>query len=119
MANTLNDYPDALHSHRCSYNHGCIELDQLSYENFLVQEPKQFNDFLRHLCKFCETHNLTSFLESLASKEIMLINKTEAADRLDTLISSNAKLQSLFLSALICFFCLKAVKLQKMRLEVL
>ncbi|RVX00939.1 ATP-dependent DNA helicase 2 subunit KU80 [Vitis vinifera] len=46
----------------------------------LEQEPKQFNDFLHHLYKYCEKHNLNSFCESLASKEIMLINKTEAAD---------------------------------------
>ncbi|KAL6328452.1 hypothetical protein AAG906_038327 [Vitis piasezkii] len=43
-------------------------------------EPKQFNDFLHHIYKYCENHNLNSFCESLASKEIMLINKTEAAD---------------------------------------
>ncbi|KAK3036017.1 hypothetical protein RJ639_030718 [Escallonia herrerae] len=46
----------------------------------LEQEPKQFNDFLRQLCKFCQENNLGSFCESLASKGITLITKNEAQD---------------------------------------
>ncbi|KAK2985233.1 hypothetical protein RJ640_015941 [Escallonia rubra] len=46
----------------------------------LEQEPKQFNDFLRQLCKFCQENNLRSFCESLASKGITLITKNEAQD---------------------------------------
>ncbi|XP_024027861.1 ATP-dependent DNA helicase 2 subunit KU80 isoform X2 [Morus notabilis] len=46
----------------------------------LEQEPKQFNDFLRHLCKFCKEKNLRSFNEFLAAKELTLISKSEAPD---------------------------------------
>ncbi|OVA07686.1 Ku70/Ku80 C-terminal arm [Macleaya cordata] len=46
----------------------------------LEQEPKQFNDFLLHLCKFCSEKYLSSFCKFLASKQMMLISKTEAAD---------------------------------------
>ncbi|GMN54487.1 hypothetical protein TIFTF001_023604 [Ficus carica] len=46
----------------------------------LEQEPKQFNDFLRYLCKFCKEKKLGSFHDFLASKELTLITKTEAAD---------------------------------------
>lgn len=50
-----------------------------------MQEPKQFNDFLRYLCKFCKEKKLGSFHDFLASKELTLITKTEAADRLKLL----------------------------------
>ncbi|KAM7512073.1 hypothetical protein LguiB_010948 [Lonicera macranthoides] len=46
----------------------------------LEQEPKQFNDFLRHLYRFCKEKNLGSFSDFLTSKEILLITKTEAED---------------------------------------
>ncbi|KAK6162483.1 hypothetical protein DH2020_002324 [Rehmannia glutinosa] len=46
----------------------------------LEQEPKQFNDFLRHLNKFCLEKDLESFSEYLASHEMMLISKTEAPE---------------------------------------
>ncbi|XP_027335253.1 ATP-dependent DNA helicase 2 subunit KU80 isoform X2 [Abrus precatorius] len=46
----------------------------------LEQEPKQFNDFLRHLCNFCQEKNLNSFCEFLSSKGLTLISKTEAVD---------------------------------------
>ncbi|KAI3444684.1 hypothetical protein Pfo_001349 [Paulownia fortunei] len=46
----------------------------------LEQEPKQFNDFLRHLHKFCQEKYLKSFSEYLASHEVMLISKTEAPE---------------------------------------
>ncbi|KAK2632044.1 hypothetical protein EUGRSUZ_L02075 [Eucalyptus grandis] len=45
----------------------------------LVQEPKQFNDFLHQLCKFCLQNDLRSFCDFLATKVFMLISKTEAA----------------------------------------
>ncbi|KAK9143693.1 hypothetical protein Syun_013093 [Stephania yunnanensis] len=44
------------------------------------QEPKQFNDFLRQLCKFCREKDLASFCKFLVSKQIMLITKAEAID---------------------------------------
>ncbi|CAB4269761.1 unnamed protein product [Prunus armeniaca] len=44
------------------------------------KEPKQFNDFLRTLCVFCQEKALSSFCEFLASKELTLISKTEAID---------------------------------------
>ncbi|KAF5953009.1 hypothetical protein HYC85_010953 [Camellia sinensis] len=47
----------------------------------LEQEPKQFNDFLRHLCKFCQEKDLNTFCELLASKGVTLISKNEATDR--------------------------------------
>ncbi|XP_010277368.1 PREDICTED: ATP-dependent DNA helicase 2 subunit KU80 [Nelumbo nucifera] len=53
-----------------AFRKGCI----------LEQEPKQFNDFLRHLCKFCRKKDLSSFCEFLTSKQITLITKTEAVD---------------------------------------
>ncbi|KAI8024897.1 ATP-dependent DNA helicase 2 subunit KU80 [Camellia lanceoleosa] len=46
----------------------------------LEQEPKQFNDFLRHLCKFCQEKDLNTFCELLASKGVTLISKNEAID---------------------------------------
>ncbi|XP_019447234.1 PREDICTED: ATP-dependent DNA helicase 2 subunit KU80-like isoform X1 [Lupinus angustifolius] len=46
----------------------------------LEQEPKQFNDFLRHLCNFCQEKNLRSFCEYLASKGLTLISNKEAVD---------------------------------------
>ncbi|XP_015902813.2 ATP-dependent DNA helicase 2 subunit KU80 [Ziziphus jujuba] len=46
----------------------------------LEQEPKEFNDFLHHLCEFSQERNLTRFCEFLASKELTLISKTEAVD---------------------------------------
>ncbi|KAL2553001.1 ATP-dependent DNA helicase 2 subunit KU80 [Forsythia ovata] len=46
----------------------------------LEQEPKQFNDFLRRLVKFCQEKDLKSFCEYLSSHEITLISKKEAPD---------------------------------------
>ncbi|KAM1252435.1 hypothetical protein ACFX13_041280 [Malus domestica] len=46
----------------------------------LEQEPKEFNDFLCNLCKFCEEKALGSFCGFLASKELTLIPKREAID---------------------------------------
>ncbi|XP_057501213.1 ATP-dependent DNA helicase 2 subunit KU80 isoform X1 [Actinidia eriantha] len=46
----------------------------------LEQEPKQFNDFLRHLCKFCQEKDLNTFCDFLASKGVTLVTKTEAID---------------------------------------
>ncbi|KAF8388549.1 hypothetical protein HHK36_027224 [Tetracentron sinense] len=64
-----------------------FDLVENSYEGYTYQkaleslEPKQFNEFLRHLCKFCQEKQLSSFCEFLASKQIMLIIKTEAIGR--------------------------------------
>ncbi|MED6160577.1 ATP-dependent DNA helicase II subunit 2 [Stylosanthes scabra] len=44
------------------------------------QEPKQFNDFLRDIRGFCQEKNLHSFCDSLSSKGLTLIPKSEAAD---------------------------------------
>ncbi|OWM64948.1 hypothetical protein CDL15_Pgr028666 [Punica granatum] len=44
------------------------------------QEPKQFNDFMRLLCGFCQKNDLQSFCDMLASEGLTLISKTEAAD---------------------------------------
>ncbi|KAI5391677.1 ATP-dependent DNA helicase 2 subunit KU80 [Lathyrus oleraceus] len=46
----------------------------------LEQEPNQFNNFLKHLCNFCQEKNLQSFCEYLATKRVSLIPKTEAID---------------------------------------
>ncbi|XP_022891126.1 ATP-dependent DNA helicase 2 subunit KU80-like [Olea europaea var. sylvestris] len=48
--------------------------------NFFFKEPKQFNDFLHHLVKFCQEKDLKRFGEYLASLEITLISKKEAPD---------------------------------------
>ncbi|KAK9273866.1 hypothetical protein L1049_018678 [Liquidambar formosana] len=64
-----DNYPEALDC-LVALHKGCI----------LEQEPKQFNDFLHHLCTFCQEKDLKSFCEFLASKEIGLITKTEAID---------------------------------------
>ncbi|XP_075519221.1 ATP-dependent DNA helicase 2 subunit KU80 [Primulina tabacum] len=53
-----------------SLRRGCI----------LEQEPKQFNDFFRHLHKFCLERDLKSFTELLAVHEVVLISNTEAAE---------------------------------------
>ncbi|XP_065859428.1 ATP-dependent DNA helicase 2 subunit KU80 [Euphorbia lathyris] len=44
------------------------------------QEPKQFNDFLRYLIKYCQENKLGSFCEFLTSKGLTLISKSEAID---------------------------------------
>ncbi|KAL5564347.1 hypothetical protein UlMin_027511 [Ulmus minor] len=64
-----DNYPKAL-EYLIALRKGCV----------VEQEPKQFNEFLRRLCKFCQEKNLNSFCELLASKELTLIPKTEAAD---------------------------------------
>ncbi|KAB1218948.1 ATP-dependent DNA helicase 2 subunit KU80 [Morella rubra] len=66
-----DNYPKAIEC-LVALRKGCI----------LEQEPKQFNAFLRYLCKFCQCqrYNLSSFCEVLAFKEITLISKTEAID---------------------------------------
>ncbi|KAL4585871.1 hypothetical protein LXL04_010498 [Taraxacum kok-saghyz] len=46
----------------------------------IEQEPKQFNNFLRHVYRFCEEKHLKSFCEFLGSKDITFITKTEAED---------------------------------------
>ncbi|KAL3814909.1 hypothetical protein ACJIZ3_016177 [Penstemon smallii] len=46
----------------------------------LEQEPREFNDFLCHLNKYCHEKNLKSFSELIASHEVMLISKTEAPE---------------------------------------
>ncbi|KAL0429012.1 UNVERIFIED_CONTAM: ATP-dependent DNA helicase 2 subunit KU80 [Sesamum radiatum] len=46
----------------------------------LEQEPKQFNEFLHHLHKFCQEKNLSSFSDYLMSHEMMLISKNEAPE---------------------------------------
>ncbi|XP_019443889.1 PREDICTED: ATP-dependent DNA helicase 2 subunit KU80-like isoform X1 [Lupinus angustifolius] len=64
-----DNYPKALEC-LVALRKGCI----------LEQEPKQFNNFLRHLCNFCQEKNLRSFCEYLDSKGLALISNTEAAD---------------------------------------
>lgn len=64
-----DNYPKALDC-LVALRKGCI----------LEQEPKQFNDFLKHLCNFCQEKNLQSFCEHLAAKGLTLIPKTEAID---------------------------------------
>uniref|UniRef100_A0A803LI30 ATP-dependent DNA helicase 2 subunit KU80 n=1 Tax=Chenopodium quinoa TaxID=63459 RepID=A0A803LI30_CHEQI len=46
----------------------------------LEQEPKQFNDYLQYLCKFCKEHGLNDFHELLDLKGMTLITKSEAVD---------------------------------------
>ncbi|KAF1868103.1 hypothetical protein Lal_00018619 [Lupinus albus] len=46
----------------------------------LEQEPKQFNDFLRHLRNFCRQKNLRSFCQYLSSKGLTWISNREAVD---------------------------------------
>ncbi|GFY94271.1 Ku80 family protein [Actinidia rufa] len=55
----------------------------------LEQEPKQFNDFLRHLCKFCQEKDLNTFCDFLASKGVTLVTKTEAVDSIFILPTSS------------------------------
>uniref|UniRef100_A0A803KYW2 ATP-dependent DNA helicase 2 subunit KU80 n=1 Tax=Chenopodium quinoa TaxID=63459 RepID=A0A803KYW2_CHEQI len=47
----------------------------------LEQEPKQFNDYLQYLCRFCKDHGLNDFYELLDLKGMTLITKSEAVDR--------------------------------------
>ncbi|XP_071736074.1 ATP-dependent DNA helicase 2 subunit KU80-like [Rutidosis leptorrhynchoides] len=46
----------------------------------IEQEPKQFNNFLRHLFRFCQEKDLSSFSEYLATNDVTFITKTEAED---------------------------------------
>ncbi|KAI4356806.1 hypothetical protein L6164_000794 [Bauhinia variegata] len=64
-----DNYPKALEC-LVALRKGCI----------LEQEPKLFNDFLRHLCKFCLEKDLDSFCEYLSCRGITLISKEEAVD---------------------------------------
>ncbi|KAF4384654.1 hypothetical protein F8388_003961 [Cannabis sativa] len=64
-----DNYPKAVEC-LAALRKGCI----------LEQEPKQFNDFLHHIFKFCQEKFLTCFCEFVASTQITLISKTEAAD---------------------------------------
>ncbi|XP_027107832.1 ATP-dependent DNA helicase 2 subunit KU80 isoform X2 [Coffea arabica] len=63
-----------------SYQKALECLTALRKGCILEQEPKQFNDFILHLYKFCQQKDLKSFCEYLASHGITLISKTEAAD---------------------------------------
>ncbi|GMH00585.1 hypothetical protein Nepgr_002424 [Nepenthes gracilis] len=63
-----------------NYNKALECLVALRKGCVLEQEPKQFNDFLHYLCKFCRGHDLSDFCDFLASKGMTLITKTEAAD---------------------------------------
>jgi ATP-dependent DNA helicase 2 subunit 2 len=58
-----------------------IHGNLLNSQTYSVKEPKQFNDFLKHVYNFCQEKNLQSFCEYLASKGLTLIPKTEAIDR--------------------------------------
>lgn len=62
-------YPKALEC-LIALRRGCV----------IEQEPKQFNNFLHHIYRFCQEKDLSSFCEFLASKDITLITKTEAED---------------------------------------
>lgn len=54
-----------------------------AYYTFIsVQEPKEFNRFLFHLYDKWKTSDLLEFFKILPSKNVTLITKTEAADRL-------------------------------------
>ncbi|XP_060218825.1 ATP-dependent DNA helicase 2 subunit KU80 [Lycium barbarum] len=63
-----------------TYNKALECLVALRKGCILEQEPKQFNDFLCHLCKFCQEKDLRSFCQYLTSHEITLITKSEAPD---------------------------------------
>ncbi|XP_012083570.1 ATP-dependent DNA helicase 2 subunit KU80 isoform X2 [Jatropha curcas] len=65
----VDNYPKALEC-LAALRKGCI----------IEQEPKQFNDFLRHLIRFCQEKKLGSFCEFLMSNELTLISKSEAED---------------------------------------
>lgn len=69
--------------HRLSgwFWHQWLMIAALTYNASSLQEPKQFNDFLHQLCKFCLENDLRSFCDFLASKGITLISKAEAIDR--------------------------------------
>ncbi|KAH7577791.1 hypothetical protein JRO89_XS01G0299900 [Xanthoceras sorbifolium] len=68
-SNKGDNYPKALEL-LVALRKGCI----------LEQEPKQFNDFLCRLCKFCQEKNLGSFCDLLTSKALSLVSKSEAID---------------------------------------
>ncbi|CAI9104637.1 OLC1v1003351C1 [Oldenlandia corymbosa var. corymbosa] len=46
----------------------------------LEQEPKEFNEFLLHLCKLYQENDLKRFRKILAAHGVTLISKTEATD---------------------------------------
>ncbi|KAJ0112353.1 hypothetical protein Patl1_00269 [Pistacia atlantica] len=70
-----DNYPKAV-EFLVALRKGCI----LEQKVAPLQEPKQFNDFLRSLCKFCQEENIDRLCELLASKELSLIPKSEAID---------------------------------------
>ncbi|XP_076914550.1 ATP-dependent DNA helicase 2 subunit KU80-like [Bidens hawaiensis] len=64
-----DNYPKALEC-LIALRKGCV----------IEQEPKQFNDFLSQIFRFCQEAKLSSFWEFLASNDVTLITKTEAED---------------------------------------
>lgn len=74
----------------------------LIVNNLYMQEPKQFNEFLFKLCKFCTEKDLASFTEFLASNNVMLISKTEAEERYYILVLDFFSLQLLFRILISC-----------------
>lgn len=44
------------------------------------QEPEPYNNLMRHLYRYCQGKGISSFTQLLASKELTLISKSEAAD---------------------------------------
>ncbi|KAM7260780.1 hypothetical protein ACFE04_026255 [Oxalis oulophora] len=67
-SSAVESYPKALEC-LVALRKGCI----------LEQEPKDFNDFLRRLHKFCQDEN-QNFVHELVSRQITLISKSEAID---------------------------------------
>ncbi|XP_021858943.1 ATP-dependent DNA helicase 2 subunit KU80 [Spinacia oleracea] len=63
-----------------NYNKAIECLVALRKGCVLEQEPKQYNDFVQYLCRFCRGHDLNDFCELLGLKGMTLITKSEAVD---------------------------------------
>lgn len=68
----------------------------------LAQEPREFNQFLRHLHEKWKTTDLANFFNLILSKDIRLISNGEAADRYSQLELTS--LPYLFASNTTCLF---------------
>lgn len=56
-----------------------------------IQEPLEFNNFLRDLATKCRGKRLNDFWQRVMSKEITLISKDEAPDRYEFLVLKGSR----------------------------
>ncbi|GAB4844364.1 ATP-dependent DNA helicase II subunit 2 [Ancistrocladus abbreviatus] len=79
MKKKIHDLVEDSHE-RDNYNKALECLVALRKGCILEQEPKEFNDFLQYISKFCQKNGLSDFCDFIASKGMTFITKTQAPD---------------------------------------